>query len=201
MNKTVIFDLGGVLIDWDPRYLYSTYFETQDAMEYFLSTICTMEWNEEQDGGRSIKEANEVLIHKHPEYFREILAYYNEWEMMLNGEIVETVEILKSIRRQHDRVYALTNWSVETFPIALKHFDFLGLFDGILVSGQEKLKKPDSKIYQLLLSKYNLNPSNCLFIDDNLRNVDAAIREGIESIQYQNPTQLKAQLKLQGIKV
>lgn len=201
MSKTVVFDLGGVLIDWNPRYLFSSYFETEDAMEYFLSTICTMEWNEEQDGGRPIEEANKLLIKKHPEYTKEILAYYGEWEVMLKGDIPETVEILKSIRQQHDKIYALTNWSAETFSIAKRRFEFLGWFDGILVSGEEKLKKPGPKIYQLLLSKYNLVADDCLFIDDNLRNVEAAINEGIESIKYENPTQLKGALDVHGIKV
>lgn len=194
MNKTIVFDLGGVLIDWNPRYLYNSYFETKDAMEHFLSTICTMEWNEEQDGGRSIAEANEILIAKHPEYRTEILAFYGQWETMLNGAFEETVAILKSIRNNSDQVYALTNWSAETFPTAQKHFPFLEWFDGILVSGKENLKKPDPKIYRLLLKRYDLNPDNCIFIDDNLRNVKAAIKEGIPSIHYENPRQLKDQL-------
>jgi len=201
MNKTIIFDLGGVLIDWNPRFVYSSYFETEDAMEHFLSKVCTMEWNEEQDGGRLIQKANEILIEKFPEYTREILAFYNEWETMLNGSISESVDILTSIRRQYDKVYALTNWSTETFPIAIKQFEFLSWFDGILVSGQENLKKPDPKIYQLLLKKFNLNAENCLFIDDNLRNVKAAIQERIPSIHFKDSNQLKEQLTLHGIEV
>jgi 2-haloacid dehalogenase len=201
MNKTIIFDLGGVLIDWNPRYLYTRYFETSEAIEHFLSQICTMEWNEEQDGGRPIKEANKLLIEKYPEYTKEILAYYGEWEDMLKGQIIDTVQILRGIRQSHDKVYALTNWSAETFPIALKHFNFLAWFDGILVSGQEKLKKPDPEIYKLLLKKYDLTAGNCLFIDDSARNVEAAIKEGIPSIQYKHPAQLKEQLFLHGIKI
>jgi len=201
MDKIIVFDLGGVLIDWNPRYLYSSYFETSDSMEYFLSNICTMDWNEEQDGGRPIEKANEILIQKHPEYSTEILAFYSEWETMLNGAIEETVEILKSIRSQCTQVYALTNWSAETFPIAQKNYPFLVWFDGILVSGKENLKKPDPKIYQLLLKRYNLDPKKCLFIDDNQRNVKAAETQGISSILYQNPAQLKEQLNLHGIKI
>lgn len=201
MNKTIIFDLGGVLVDWNPRFVFSSYFETSDAMEYFLSTVCTMEWNEEQDGGRSIQEANEFLIEKFPEYTREILAFYNEWETMLNGSIAGTVSILSTLRSNFDKIYALTNWSAETFPIAQKHFEFLNWFDGILVSGEENLKKPDPRIYQLLLHKYNLEAKDCLFIDDNLRNVDAAIKEGISSIHFKSPGQLKEQLRTHGIEV
>jgi len=201
MKKTVIFDLGGVLIDWDPRYLYTSYFETKDAMEYFLSTVCTSDWNEEQDGGRSIKEANEILISSYPEYSKEILAFYGEWEVMLKGAISETVEILRKIKEANDKVYALTNWSAETFPVATRRFDFLNWFDGILVSGHEKLKKPDPKIYQLILSKFDLKADDCLFIDDNLRNVKAAIKEGIASIHYEHPKQLAEQLTQHGISV
>ena len=201
MKRIIVFDLGGVLIDWNPRYLYSSIFETKDSMEFFLSNICTMDWNEEQDGGRSIKMANEILINEYPEYTSEIFAYYNEWEKMLNGAIKETVEILKSIRAKYDDVYALTNWSAETFPIAQERYPFLDWFDGILVSGAENLKKPDPRIYQLLLEKFDLDSSNCLFIDDNHRNVKAAEKEGISSILYQNPTQLKEQLDLNGIKI
>ncbi len=201
MNKTIIFDLGGVLIDWNPEYLYTSYFETPDAMEYFLSEICTMEWNEEQDGGRPIEVANKILIDQYPEYTQEILAFYGEWEVMLKGSISKTVEILKAIRKSYDKVYALTNWSAETFPIAQKRFDFLGWFDGILVSGKENLKKPDPRIYQLILERFDLDADSSLFIDDNLRNINAAIKEGISSIHYKNPDQLKEQLVLHGIKI
>jgi len=201
MRKTIIFDLGGVLIDWNPKNVYKSYFETNEGMDYFLNNVCTLAWNEEQDGGRPIEEANEILLRQFPEYTKEILAFYGEWESMLNGAIESTVGILKSIRNQSDQVFALTNWSAETFPIAIKQFEFLGWFDGILVSGQEKLKKPDPKIYQLLLEKFDLHSKDCLFIDDNLRNVNAAINEGIESIKYENPVQLKDQLSLHGIMV
>ena len=201
MNKTIVFDLGGVLIDWNPRYLFASYFETEDSMEYFLNNICTMEWNEEQDAGRSIQQANELLIHQFPEYTTEIEAYYAQWETMLGGQIDETVEILKHLREKHDNVYALTNWSAETFPVAKKRFSFLSWFDGILVSGEENLKKPDPKIYQLLIQRFDLKAENCLFIDDSQKNVDAAIKEGISSIRYTSPDQLKDQLNQHGINI
>ena len=195
MKKTVIFDLGGVLIDWDPRYMYTSIFETRDAMEYFLATVCTSDWNEEQDGGRPIEEANKVLIEQFPEYTNEILAFYGRWEEMLNGVFEDTVDILRKICDQHPKVYALTNWSAETFPVALSKYDFLSWFEGILVSGRENLKKPDPRIYKLILSKFDLNADECLFIDDNLRNVKAAIQTGIESIHYKGATQLIEDLK------
>lgn len=199
MEKVIIFDLGGVLIDWNPRYLYQSYFETPEAVEYFLTHICTMDWNEEQDGGRSIDEANNLLIAKYPEYKQEILAYYNEWTTMLNGPIQDTVDLLQSIKAQNRNVYALTNWSAETFPIAQERYPFLEWFDGILVSGQEGLKKPDEKIYKLLLDRYQLKAEDCLFIDDNLRNVKAAQNLGITSIHYAGPQQLKEELKKHNI--
>ena len=195
MKKTVIFDLGGVLIDWDPRYMYSSIFETKDAMEHFLATVCTSDWNEEQDGGRSIEEANKVLIEQFPEYTQEILAFYGRWEEMLNGVFEDTVDILRKICNQYPKVFALTNWSAETFPVALKRYEFLNWFEGVLVSGREKLKKPDPEIYKLLLSRYDLEADDCLFIDDNLRNVKAAIKTGIASIHYKNSAQLIEDLK------
>lgn len=195
MNKTIIFDLGGVLVDWDPRYLYRSYFETNDAMDYFLRVVCTSDWNEEQDGGRTIAEATEVLVAQHPQYCREIEAFYGQWETMLRGPIEGTVEILKQIKSQGLKVYALTNWSAETFPIALQRFDFLTWFDGIVVSGHEKMKKPDPRIYQLLLSRYGLEGKECIFVDDNLRNIEAARKEDIQSIHFKNPDQLKVDLQ------
>lgn len=201
MNKIIVFDLGGVLIDWNPEYLYTSYFETEEAMRFFLTTICTSDWNEEQDGGRPLDVATALLIDQYPEYSKEIKAFYTEWETMLGGTIEGTVDILQSLRKSHDKVYALTNWSAETFPIAQQRYDFLGWFDGILVSGEENLKKPDPKIYQLLLSKFELNAEDCLFIDDNLRNVHAAIQEGIDTIHFKNPAQLKTALSQKGIQL
>jgi len=184
-KDTIIFDLGGVLIDWNPRYMYRTIFDTEADVEGFIRDVVTMDWNEEQDGGRSIADANAILIAKFPQWKSEINAYYDRWEEMLGGPIKETVDILTQIKTEGKyRLLALTNWSAETFPIALERYDFLQLFEGILVSGTEKLKKPDPKIYQLLIDRYNLNPSTCLFIDDNQRNVDAAIAEGIDTLHY-----------------
>ena len=201
MIKNIVFDLGGVLIDWNPKYLYTSYFETEESISYFLENICSMEWNEEQDGGRSIALANEILIEQFPEYENEILAYYGEWETMLNGAFEDTVAILEDVTNKYGKPYALTNWSSETFPFAKKHYPFLDWFEGILISGVEKLKKPDPKIYQLLLSKFELNAEECLFIDDNLRNVEAARKEGITSIHYIDAAQLRKALSKHGINI
>jgi len=192
---TIIFDLGGVLVDWDPKYMYRTIFETEEAMDHFLKVVCTFDWNEMQDGGRTIAEANQVLIEKFPEYTTEILAFYGRWKEMLVGAVGGTVEILKKIKEDKKyRIFALTNWSAETWPIAIETFDFLSWFEDVLVSGQEKLKKPDPKIYQLTLSKFGLSANECLFIDDNKRNVLAARNENIRSIHFTSSAQLKEEL-------
>lgn len=200
MIKNVIFDLGGVLIDWDPKYMYRKIFDTEEEIDQFLATICTFEWNEEQDGGRTIAEANQILIDKFPQWEKEIKAFYGRWEEMLGDAIQGTVDLLQQIYDDKNyRLYALTNWSAETWPVAVDRFHFLQYFEGILVSGQEKLKKPDPKIYQMILDRYDLNPTECIFIDDNKRNVVAAETEGIASIHFENPEQLSSILKEKGI--
>lgn len=199
--RTVIFDLGGVLIDWNPRYLYRKIFDDQEQMEYFLSHICTSDWNEEQDGGRPIKEATELLINQYPDWETEIQAFYGRWEEMLGGVFEDTVELLKRIHKSGNyRLYALTNWSAETFPRALELYDFLNWFEDVLVSGKEKIKKPDPLIYKLLLDRFQINPQTAVFTDDNLRNVIAARAEGISTIHFQSAAQLEAAFNEMGMK-
>ena len=193
---TIIFDLGGVLIDWNPKHLYRKIFRTETAVDYFLENITTGEWNEMQDGGRSLEEATKLLVDQFPHYTPEIEAFYDRWEEdMLGGAIEGTVDILRTcINDKRYRIYALTNWSAETFPVARKKFEFLNWFEGILVSGEEKLKKPDHRIYQRLLDKFNLSAAQLLFIDDNLRNIKSAEEFGIKGIHFQSPEILKSQL-------
>ena len=137
--KNIVFDLGGVLIDWDPRYVYRTIFDTEEEVESFLAKVCVYEWNIQQDAGRSLQEATEVLIRKHPEWATEIQAYYGRWEEMLGGVIEGTLEILESFMSNSNyTVFALTNWSAETFPVAQARYEFLQWFEGIVVSGVEK---------------------------------------------------------------
>src|SRR5690606_27950746 len=180
MIHTIIFDFGGVLVDWNPRYLYSDYFQDDQKMEWFLENICTDEWNLEQDRGRSLKEGTQILVEKFPEFQKEIEMYYGQWETMLKDSIPGTVEILYELKSKFP-VFGLTNWSAETFPIALKRFNFFQVFNGILVSGEEKLIKPDSKIFERMMDKFQLNPENCLFIDDNLKNVEASRAFGLHT--------------------
>lgn len=195
MIKAIIFDLGGVLVDWNPKYLYKKIFTDESEMKSFLETICTNDWNEEQDAGRTLQEATEVLIKEYPEQEENIKAYYGRWEEMLNGPIEGTVEIFKQLKELGKyKIYALTNWSAETFPIAKQKYDFLNWFDGVVVSGTEKIRKPDPAFFQILLDRYNLKPEEVLFIDDNFRNVKSALKMGIDSIHFISPEELHAEL-------
>lgn len=195
--ETVVFDLGGVLIDWNPLHLYNKIFENPKKARSFIDEICTLDWNEQQDGGRTIKEGTDWLITKHPEYSEEIKAYYDRWEEMLSGPIWGSVEILNQLyHNKIHRLYALTNWSAETWPTALKLFDFLHHFEGVLVSGQEGLKKPDHKIYHLLFEKFDIIPDKAVFIDDNLRNIKAAEEVGLNTIHFKDPIDLKEKLSV-----
>lgn len=198
--NTVIFDLGGVLIDWNPRHLFRKIFEDENEMEQFLSTVCTTEWNEQQDAGRTWKEAVSVLLPEHPSYEREIRAYAERWPEMLNGPISGTVRILKRLREKNQhRLLALTNWSAETFPIARNRYEFLQWFEGILVSGEEKIKKPDHQIFHLIVDRYAIDPGKAVFIDDSLKNVKAAEEVGIRAIHFRTPQLLQEELQELGV--
>ncbi|HKO81522.1 MAG TPA: HAD family phosphatase [Chitinophagaceae bacterium] len=194
--NTIIFDLGGVLVDWNPLYVFNDkYFETEEKRAYFFSTICTSDWNEEQDAGRSIVEATEILVKQFPEWEASIRDYYGRWTDMLKASIPDTVEIFKNLKDSGKyKIYALTNWQAGLFDIALVRYSFLHWFDGRVVSGEEKTRKPFPEFYQRLLDRYNVKPQEALFIDDNLRNVKAAEVLGIKSIHFQSPAQLKETL-------
>lgn len=195
--NAVIFDLGGVLIDWNPQYVFTDlYFESAEKRQYFFEQVCTSDWNENQDAGYPIAKATEERVALFPEWEKEIRDFYGRWEEMLGGPIHETVEIFRQLQEQPGiRTYALTNWSAETFPIALERFDFLQWFDGRLVSGEEKTRKPFPEFYQLLLDRYTIKPEEALFIDDNLRNVKAAEEMKIRSVHFRSASQLKEELK------
>lgn len=183
---TIIFDLGGVLIDWNPRNLYRKVFVDPGAMEYFLTEICHSEWNKQQDAGRPWEEAILERINKFPDYESEIRMYHDRWEEMLKGPIPETVQLLESLHRMGEyRLLALTNWSSETWPVAWNNYDFLKLFEGIVISGHEKLAKPDEAIYQLICQRYDVDPGKALFIDDVEENVIGAQKFGLNAIQYE----------------
>lgn len=192
---TIIFDLGGVLIDWNPRYLYRKLFENEKEMEWFLENVCNSDWNVQQDAGRSFEEAIDVLLPLHPNYKDQIEAFYTRWNEMLGGPIAETVQLLEGLKVDDNcRLLALTNWSNQTFPIALERYDFLEYFEGILVSGDEKMKKPDHEIYHLLIERYDVDPAKAVFIDDSEPNVIAAKEVGMGAIHYHTSGQLEKKL-------
>ena len=194
--NTIIWDLGGVLIDWNPHYVFTDdYFETKEKKDYFFSQVCTHDWNEKQDEGRSIVEATQELIREFPDWEKAIRDYYGRWTDMLNGPIHGTVDLFRQlIGSGKYRHYALTNWQADLFNIALVRYDFLHWFDGRVVSGVEKTRKPFPAFYQLLLDRYQVKASEAIFIDDNLRNVKAAEALGIRSVHFQYPEQLHSVL-------
>ena len=198
--KNVVFDLGGVLVDWNPRYLYRKIFSSEEQIEEFLSNVCTMEWNAQQDAGRTMVEATEILVNKFPDRQDEIRAYYQRWTEMFDGHIQGTLDILNRLKeKDQHRLLALTNWSGETFPTARKLFPFLSLFEGIVVSGDEKLIKPDHRLYQILFERYQIDPQDSVFIDDSLPNVKSAKQLGMTALHFDNSDKLAVELSTLGI--
>ena len=195
--KYVIFDLGGVLVDWNPEYLYKKVFPGEtEKMKFFLNQVCTKEWNMQQDAGRTFEEGTQILLQDYPEYEKEIRLFFDRWEEMMIDEIKDTSLILNNLKDLNEvKLYALTNWSAETFPIAKKRFEFLKHFEGIVVSGEEHTRKPFPKIYEIMLNRFGLEPQHCIFIDDSLENVETACKMGINGIHYKSSKQLEADLK------
>lgn len=199
---TIVFDLGGVLIDWNPDYVFKKFFPEEDKLKWFYANICTPDWNEEQDAGRTLIEGTELLLKKFPEHETYIRAYYDRWEEMLGGPIQGTVEIFRKLKYDLSlKTYALTNWSHETFPIALQRYDFLNWFDGRLVSGEEKMRKPFPQFYQRLIERFGINASSAVYIDDNARNLPPAEAFGMATIHFRNSEQLEEDLKKLGIRI
>jgi 2-haloacid dehalogenase len=194
--NTIIFDLGGVLLDWNPMYVYKDYFESEEKRNYFFSHVCTSDWNEEQDAGRSIVDATQLLVQQFPEWEQPIRDFYGRWTEMLKGPIYETVELFRQLKASGKyKIYALTNWQADLFHIALVRYNFLHWFDGRVVSGEEGTRKPFPDFYKILLNRYNINPPQALFIDDNLRNVKAAAELGIHSYHFIDAGQFKGHLQ------
>jgi 2-haloacid dehalogenase len=194
-KQAVVFDLGGVLIDWNPRYLYRKMFDgAEEAMERFLSEICTPEWNARQDEGRPFDEATKELTARHPEHAEFIRAFFDRWPEMVAGAIEQTVEILAELKRAGRKIYALSNWSAETFPYARKRFQFLDWFDIIVISGEVGLAKPNREIFHFLLEKTGRRAEECVFIDDSPANVAAARELGFDAIHFRSPSQLRDEL-------
>jgi 2-haloacid dehalogenase len=193
--RTVIFDLGGVLIDWNPRYLYRKLIKNEAEMEHFLSHICTPAWNAQQDAGRPFQDGVTVLIEQYPQHRELIEAYLKRWEEMLGGELEESVAIFRQLKSTGLPVYALTNWSAETFQTTQKRFGFLHEFDGIVVSGEEKVAKPEARLFYILLERYKIAAGAALYIDDHADNITTAKRIGLHTIHFHNALQLRQALQ------
>jgi 2-haloacid dehalogenase len=197
--KNIVFDFGGVLVDWNPRYLFKDIFNDDEKMEYFLENICTDSWNVQQDAGRTLAEGTKLLQAEFPEHTEMIQQFYDGWEVMLKDEISENSKLLSQFDRDKFRLFGLTNWSGETFPIALERFPFFSEFEGIVVSGDEKMIKPNKEIYLLLLDRYNLKAEDSIFIDDNYNNIVAANELGFETIHVTENINLESHLKELGL--
>jgi 2-haloacid dehalogenase len=197
-RPVVVFDLGGVLIDWNPRYLYRQLIEDEAEIERFLAEVCHTAWNEEQDRGRTFAAAVEEAVARHPDQRPLIEAYHHRWHEMLAGPIPGSVQILGELKQAGYELHALTNWSVEKFPIARERYAFLDWFESILVSGEVGLIKPDPRIFQLLLEGIGRPAADCIYIDDNPKNVAAAEALGFDPIHFENPDQLRRDLSRRG---
>jgi 2-haloacid dehalogenase len=201
--NTIIFDLGGVLIDWSPEYVYLKEFRGDRVkMDWFLNHVCAWDWNVNQDAGYSIAKATEERIAMFPEYEALIKMYYGRWEEMLGFTHNGTLAILKElIENPKYRVLALTNWSGETWPKAIVKFPWLQWFEGILVSGDEGMRKPFANIYELMLSRYSIKAEEAIFIDDSLKNIDGCEAVGIQGIHFKDSKTLAAQLRANGVEI
>ena len=193
--EAVVFDIGGVLLDWDPRHLYRKLFEDEEAMNRFLEQVCTMEWHQRHDRGYSVVESCEKLATAHPEHAELIRAWGTRSEEMVAGPIDGTVEILQELRRAGVACYALSNMERESYPRRVARYPFLSWFDGAVVSGFEGVIKPDPEIFRLLLSRFDLRPDRTLVIDDSAANVEAARGLGMHAICFRSPVQLREELE------
>jgi 2-haloacid dehalogenase len=192
---TVVFDVGNVLLRWDPRNLYRTLFEEEERMEWFLAHVCTNDWNVEQDRGRDWDEAVALLVKDHPDHEPHIRAFHERWHETVSGVFEDNVALLERLRAAGVPNYCITNFSGPKFREAQKRFPFLAGFDGVVVSGDERLLKPDPAIYHLLLSRYGLRAEDCVFIDDSPANVAGARAVGMAAIHYLEPLDLAAELR------
>jgi 2-haloacid dehalogenase len=196
---TVIFDLGAVLIDWNPRYLYRSLIDDPAEMERFLAEVTTQAWNHEQDRGRRWADAVAELVERHPAHAELIRAYHERWPEMLGEQLHETVDLLAELRDAGVALYALTNWSAETWPIAVDRYPFLAWFRGIVVSGEVGVAKPDAGIYEVLGERYGVVPAESVFIDDQPANVEAARRLGFRAIRFTDAASARRELVVLGL--
>lgn len=196
---TVVFDVGNVLLRWDPRNLYRTIFDDEAQMEWFLSNVCTSPWNLEQDRGRDWEEAVILLAKDYPDHEPAIRAFHERWEETVSGVIDENVALLARLRDAGVPNYCITNFSSPKFTLSKQRYPFLNGFDGTIVSGDERVLKPEPEIYNLLLSRYGLTAEDCIFIDDSKANVEGARAVGMHAIHFAEPMDLAAELRRYGI--
>ena len=189
-----LFDLGGVFFDWDPNHFYKNVFENIEEREFFLAEVCNDQWNVQQDAGRSIAEAELELIPKFPHYEKEIKMYYKNHRKMIKGVFEKSVDVLKKLKDKNYECYVLSNWSAETFEGMTIDYPFLQLFDGLLISGEDKLIKPDQAIYQLAKDRFNLNPEETVFIDDKRENIEAAKGLDFKTIHLTDPKNIEKEI-------
>ena len=190
-----LFDLGGVFFDWDPNHFFINVFKESKEREYFLNEICNDSWNIQQDAGRSINEAEFELIPKFPKYESQIKMYYANHRKMIKGTFEESIAVLNYLKNNNYKCYVLSNWSAETFKGMAEDYPFLKNFEGLLISGEDKLIKPDLAIYQLAIKRFNLVPQDCVFIDDKLENVQAAKKLNFNIVHLTNPKTIGADIK------
>jgi 2-haloacid dehalogenase len=196
-----VFDIGNVLISWDPRNLYRKIFADEAEMETFLKTVCSDEWNLEQDRGRSFVDAVDALLPAFPHYAEQIRAYDQRWHEMIPGAIEETVALLRTLRARCPRLFAITNFNQDKFAQAQRRFAFLTVFDDVVVSGSERLLKPDPAIYEVLFRRQKIAPADCAFVDDSEKNVAAARALGMHAIHFRDPAQARAEFRELGFPV
>ena len=193
--KNIVFDFGGVLVDWNPHHLYDKYFGSREKAEWFLNNICLYSWNLQMDGGKPFAEGVAELQAEHPEWNEAIAIYHTRWIEMMNGEIEGMASVIRRLKMAGYGVYGLTNWSAETFPMVRDTYPVFQEFDGIVVSGEEHLLKPDAAIYKCLLERYALQAEESLFVDDNADNVAGARNVGMKAIQFTSAEELERELK------
>lgn len=190
MIKNIIFDYGGVLLDWNPHYLYDPYFGDVDKAEWFLTNICTYEWNAQHDNGKRIAEGTAELIEQHPEWEKEIRMYYDDFMKMMGGQIPGMEDFVKELKANGYHVFGLSNWSEETFALVRHVYQILDLMEDMVISGIERVMKPDHRIFELSLERFGIEASETVFIDDNINNVRAACEVGIQGIHFQSRERL-----------
>ncbi len=198
-SPTVVFDVGNVLLRWDPRLVYRELIPEPERLDWFMQNVCTAAWNIEQDRGRPWADAVALLVSQHPEWEREIRAYDERWHESIPGIVEDSVAVLTELKGRGDKVYAITNFSREKWAECLIRFPFLQSFDGVIVSAHERLIKPDPAIFELLMQRYDLAAGDCIFVDDSARNVAAAGALGMQTVHFVEPIDLRSALRERGL--